>query len=129
MGRAVLSVIPEDELGTPMTDEEPIPEFAVLVESPDGASCYVAHKVHLPEPVRNGVRFPRGFTAIRKYKHKEYKAIAEGGAWVREDTGQQFPTLNQLNASIADGNENVWNGNWKYRNDNGALRSINELRR
>lgn len=77
---------------------------------------------------RNSVRFPQGFTIIRTYKHKEYKAVADNGTWHRIDTGDRFPTLNQLNASIANGNENVWNGNWKYRSDEGVLRSINELR-
>ena len=29
--------------------------------------------------------------------------------------GRRYPTLNRLNESIASGNENVWNGSWKYR--------------
>lgn len=36
---------------------------------------------------------------------------------------------NQLNPSIAAGAENIWNGNWKYRADTGAIRSIDALRR
>ena len=40
-----------------------------------------------------------------------------------------YPTLNQLNASIATGAENIWNGNWKYRTEDGSIRSINDLRR
>lgn len=77
---------------------------------------------------RNGVTFPRGFEIFRIYKNREFKAVAEGGAWVRTDTGERFPTLNQLNHSIAAGNENVWNGNWKYRTEGGAIRSIDLLR-
>ncbi len=78
---------------------------------------------------RNGVHFPRGFITFRTYKRREYEAIAQDGTWLRKDTGELYPTLNQLNASIAAGVENIWNGNWKYRADNGKIRSINDLRR
>lgn len=78
---------------------------------------------------RNGVHFPRGFTAFRTYKHREYEAIAQDGSWLRKDNGQVYPTLNQLNASIAAGAENIWNGNWKYRTGDGSVRSIDSLRR
>ncbi|MDR7156288.1 hypothetical protein J2W40_003129 [Sphingobium xenophagum] len=78
---------------------------------------------------RNGVHFPEGFEVVRKYKHREYRARASNGAWLREDDGRLYPTLNQLNESIAAGNENIWNGNWKYRESDGTLRSIDALRR
>ena len=78
--------------------------------------------------LRNGVRFPEGFEIVRIYKRREYSARAIQGAWVRADNGSSYATLNRLNASIAAGVENVWNGNWKYRDRNGSLRSINELR-
>ena len=78
---------------------------------------------------RNNVHFWEGFQAFRTYKRKEYEAVAENGAWVRNDTGERFPTLNQLNESITAGPENVWNGNWKYRAAVGSIRSINDLRR
>ena len=77
---------------------------------------------------RNDVHFPEGFEIFRKYKRREYKATARRGVWVREDTGKRFPTLNRLNESIASGNENVWNGSWKYRTPDGAFRSIDSLR-
>lgn len=77
---------------------------------------------------RNNVHFPKGFRAFRRYKGKSYDAVAQNGMWVRADTKQQYPTLNQLNASIADGNENIWNGNWKYHAEDGSVRSINNLR-
>jgi len=77
---------------------------------------------------RNNVHFPEGFEAIRNYKGKEYCARVQNGGWLREDTGKRYPTLNQLNETIAAGNENIWNGNWKYRNSSGALASINALR-
>ena len=78
--------------------------------------------------LRNNVHFTRGFTALRTYKRKEYEAVAQDGAWLRKDNGKHYPTLNQLNASIAAGAENIWNGNWKYRSEDGRLRSINDLR-
>jgi hypothetical protein len=77
---------------------------------------------------RNNVRFDEGFEAVRSYKGQEFKAIATNGNWLRQDTGEQFATLNQLNTTITDGNENIWNGNWKYRSNNGKLISINTLR-
>jgi hypothetical protein len=76
---------------------------------------------------RNNVHFPRGFEAIRTNKRREYEAIAQDGAWLRKDTGDLYPTLNQLNSSIAAGAENIWNGNWKYRTEDGSIRSINDL--
>lgn len=77
---------------------------------------------------RNNVHFPEGFEVFRNYKRKQYKAIARQGFWLREDTGERYPTLSQLNQSIVAGNENVWNGNWKYRTPEGAWRSIDSLR-
>lgn len=77
---------------------------------------------------RNDVHFPEGFRVFRTYKRREYAAVARDGYWVREDDGRSFETLNQLNASIAAGAENVWNGNWKYRADDGSIRPISELR-
>ncbi len=78
---------------------------------------------------RNRVDFPEGFEIYRSYKHRDYVAVASGGAWLRRDTGERFGTLNQLNASIAVGAENVWSGIWKFKNSDGVSRSIGELRR
>lgn len=78
---------------------------------------------------RNDVRFSEGFTIFRSYKGQEYRAEARGGAWLRKDDGKRYPTLNQLNASIAAGSENVWNGNWRYHRPDGKVGSIAELRR
>lgn len=77
---------------------------------------------------RNDVTFPRGFTIFRTYKRKEYSAVAEGGHWRRTDNGSTYASLNQLNASIASGNENVWNGNWKFKEPDGTIKSIDALR-
>lgn len=78
---------------------------------------------------RNGVRFPEGFRIFRNYKGREFIAEAKAGSWVRLDDGSSYPTLNQLNSSIAAGAENVWNGNWKFRDDTGKALSIGQLRR
>lgn len=91
-----------------------------------GTSTGDARGVH---DTRNDVYFPRGFIAMRTYKRREYEAVAENGTWLRKDNGKRYPTLNQLNTSIAAGAENVWNGNWKYRAEDGSLRSIGALRR
>lgn len=77
---------------------------------------------------RNKVQFPRGFVIFRNYKQSRYEAIAENGSWRRTDTGKLYPTLNQLNCSIAAGPENVWNGNWKYKAENGTVCPIGQLR-
>jgi len=77
---------------------------------------------------RNGVAFPHGFTIFRAYKRKEYSAVAKDGVWRRTDTGKTYESLNQLNASIAAGNENVWNGNWKFKDTDGTIKSIAVLR-
>lgn len=78
---------------------------------------------------RNNVHFPQGFEIFRTYKRKEYRAIAQDGNWLRLDTGDLYPTLNQLNTSIATGTENVWNGNWKFKDESGTIHSIDVLRR
>lgn len=78
---------------------------------------------------RNNVQFPQGFEIFRTYKRKEYRAVAQDGNWLRLDTGELYPTLNQLNTSIATGTENVWNGNWKYKDESGTIHSIDALRR
>ena len=51
------------------------------------------------------MRFPEGFELFQNYKRREYRAIAHSGVWIREDTQEQFPTLNRLNESIVAGNE------------------------
>ncbi len=78
---------------------------------------------------RNDVHFPRGFKAFRRYKRRDFEAVAGDGVWIRQDTGDAYSTLNQLNESIAAGRENVWNGNWKFHADNGTVQPLDALRR
>lgn len=94
--------------------------------SPVASPPIAAGGVH---DARNDVHFPEGFEILRTYKRREYSARATAGVWLRSDNRQSYATLNQLNASIAAGAENVWNGNWKYRGSDGGLHSIDELRR
>lgn len=79
--------------------------------------------------VRNDVQFEEGFEVFRNYKNKQYRATATAGAWIRQDTGQAFPSLSALNQTIVAGNENIWNGNWKFLESDGRATSINALRK
>src|SRR5689334_20264839 len=67
--------------------------------------CAPGERIEKPRPqgsvggvfdARNNVAFDEGFEIFRNYKGKEYKAVATGGAWLRLDNNQRFPTLNQL---------------------------------
>ena len=78
---------------------------------------------------RNDVYFPQGLEVFRTYKGKHYSAFAEDGKWRRVDTGERFLTLNRLNASIVGGAENVWNGSWRFHDEDLLNRSIEDLRR
>ena len=110
----------EDEILRRLLDCEPITKSTGSPPTREGAGGVY--------DTRNNVHFPEGFRIFRTYKRREYIAEARGGSWVREDTDVSYPTLNQLNLSIVAGMENVWNGNWKYRTSDGAIRSIAELR-
>jgi hypothetical protein len=77
---------------------------------------------------RNNVFFPKGFLVFRGYKGQHFEAEALNGEWKRRDNGQRYASLNQLNASIVRGNENIWNGNWKYKNEKDEIASIADLR-
>ncbi len=79
------------------------------------------------DDLRNRVHFPQGLEVFRTYKGKHYRAVAEDGMWRRVDTGERFLTLNQVNGSIVEGVENVWNGNWRYHDSDGLNRSIDDL--
>lgn len=79
---------------------------------------------------RHGVTFPEGFEAIRRYKRVDYRAVATNGSWLRADTGEHFPSLNQLNASFLQSkskSEDVWRV-WQFKDSNGSLQPIEKLR-
>jgi len=75
---------------------------------------------------RNGVKFRHGFEVFRVYKGKEYRARAQGGFWYRDDTGERFPTLNQLSNSIG-ASEDAWQG-WLFRDETGHVSKVYGLR-
>jgi len=77
---------------------------------------------------RNDVYFKNGFMAFRNYKGRVYRAAVMNGQWVRTDTLEFYTSLNKLNESIASGTENIWNGNWKFEDENGVHHSIDKLR-
>lgn len=77
---------------------------------------------------RSGVHFSEGLQIFRHYKGRDYRAVARSGHWYREDNGQPYRSLNRLNSSIVAGSENVWNGNWKFQDEQGQVKSINALR-
>ena len=67
-------------------------------------------------------------------------AVDLGAALEQREMGLHFEVVDegavadgskqrQLNASIAKGAENVWNGNWKFIDADGSEKSIGTLRR
>lgn len=104
-------------------------------KDPPLADTYaVLESENLPEGTgvrddRNGLQFDQGFEAFRFYKGERYVAVASSGQWHRPDTGERFATLNQLNASIVSGAENIWNGTWKYRDETEEVHPLSNLRR
>ena len=76
---------------------------------------------------RHNLQFPEGFEVRWRYKGRDYFAVASGGYWVREDTAEQFRSLNELTASVADSPQNVWSA-WEYENLDGLPTSIHALR-
>ena len=95
------------------------PQGATTLPGPAGAGF---------KDARNGVHFPEGFRIYRDYKRRRYEAVASAGRWQRVDSGDSYGSLNQLNGSIADGAENVWNGSWRYSDAEGNERPISSLR-
>ena len=75
---------------------------------------------------RNGVTFPEGLKIFRHYKGADYSAKATSGAWLLMSTGDLYATLNRLSAAIG-AHEDAWEG-WRYRDSNGKVRPINDLR-
>jgi hypothetical protein len=75
---------------------------------------------------RNNVTFPEGLEIFRIYKGKSYRAQAIGGVWVREDTGDQYASLNQLSNSLG-ASENAWDA-WFFRDEAGVEKKIDALR-
>jgi len=88
----------------------------------------------VPAPDRVGFRdsrfditLPEGFEIFRNYKGAEYRAKAVGGRWVRQDTNQSYPTINQLSLATSGNTENAWR-NWYFMGRDGQRHLIEKLR-
>jgi hypothetical protein len=76
---------------------------------------------------RFDITLPEGFEIFRNYKGTEYRAKATGGRWLREDTGESYPTLNQLSRATSGNIENAWR-NWYFKDKDGRRHLIEKLR-
>ncbi len=76
---------------------------------------------------RYGVEFAEGFEIFRTYLSKEYKAKATAVSWVLLNTGDLYPSLNELSRAIGAHAENAW-FNWFYVDPNGDRERVSVLR-
>lgn len=76
---------------------------------------------------RYGVRFVEGSEIFRTYLGKEYRAVANAGCWLLKETGDMYPSLNELSRAIGAKNENAW-VNWFYVDENGDRAAVSVLR-
>jgi hypothetical protein len=75
---------------------------------------------------RFGVPFAEGFEIFRHYKGTDYSAKATSGAWLFMNTGDLYPSLNGLSKAIG-AHEDAWHG-WRYRDEDGKVHAIRDLR-
>jgi hypothetical protein len=85
------------------------------------------NKVGFSDP-RFGIELPEGFEIFRTYKGKEYRAKAIDGKWLLTNTGDTYPSLNQLSRAVSGNVENAWN-NWYYLNSSGKRTLVTGLRK
>jgi hypothetical protein len=52
-------------------------------------------------------RFPEGFEISRTYLGKDYQAKATAGCWLLIQTGDLYPSLNELSRAIGAKTENA----------------------
>jgi hypothetical protein len=76
---------------------------------------------------RYGVEFAEGFKIFRTYLGKEHSATAVAGSWMLQDTGDMYPSLNELSRAIGAKTENAW-VNWFYVDENGDRAPVSVLR-
>jgi hypothetical protein len=76
---------------------------------------------------RYGVSLRAGFEIYRVYLGKRYVAHARGGYWVRQDTGDRVPSLNELSKAIGTKTENAWE-NWLFKDEHGREHTLSTLR-
>jgi hypothetical protein len=76
---------------------------------------------------RYGVEFAEGFEIFRTYLGKDYRAVATAGCWKLKETGDMYPSLNELSRAIGAKTENAW-VNWFYVDENGDRAQLSVLR-
>lgn len=76
---------------------------------------------------RYGVTFAEGFEIFRTYLGKDYRAVATVGCLKLVETGELYPSLNELSRAIGAKTENAWM-NWYYVDENGDRAQISVLR-
>src|SRR5690349_20279712 len=64
-------------------------------------------KVGFSDP-RFGIELPEGFEIFRVYKGTEFRAKAVDGKWLLMNTGNMYPSLNQLSRATSGNVENAW---------------------
>jgi hypothetical protein len=74
---------------------------------------------------RYGVEIPPGFEIYRNYQGTKYTARAIQGFWHLNGVG--YPTLNELNKTIAGGAENAWKA-WYFLDERGRKHPLSEKR-
>jgi hypothetical protein len=77
---------------------------------------------------RFGIELTEGFEIFRMYQGREYRAKAIGGKWRLENTGAEYPSLNQLSRAIGTSVENAWR-NWYFTDINGKRQLVQALRK
>src|SRR4051812_31898886 len=76
---------------------------------------------------RYGVEFPEGFEIFRTYLGKDCRAKAVAGSWLLMNTGDMYPSLNELSRGIGAKTENAWL-NWFYLDERGKRAHVSALR-
>jgi len=76
---------------------------------------------------RFGVEFEEGFEIFRTYLGRDFQAKATDGAWQLAQTGESYPSLNELSRAIGAKVENAW-VNWFYVDPNGDRVAVSTLR-
>lgn len=77
---------------------------------------------------RYGVEFAEGFEIFRTYLGNDYRAKATAGCWMLMNTGDLYPSLNELSCAIGAKTENAWT-NWHFVDENGFRQIIGSLRK
>jgi hypothetical protein len=102
-------------------------KFGVRIATPTSQEKPAQTKIGFAD-YRFGIELPEGFEIFRTHKGSEYKAKAVSGQWLLINTGDMYPSLNQLSRAVSGNVENAWN-NWYFRNPSGQRRLVTELRK